>query len=110
HRGADARAEAALARRFAVTARIPREDGEVGQVELVGKMRHAARMLVPAMKDDDGAARRLGRRPEAIEEIDAVMRPERAFLGSAPRTPVRMARARDCRPPRRARCGRDWRS
>ena len=61
HRGAEARAEAALAGRAAMAARVPGEEREVRQVELVGQMRHAAGMLVAAMEQHDGAARRAGR-------------------------------------------------
>ena len=64
-----------------MTARIPGEEGEIRQVELVGEMRHAAGMLVAAMEQDDRAARRSGtRRPMAVEEVDAVMGAERLLL------------------------------
>ena len=77
HRRAKARAEAALAGRAALAARIPGEHGEVRQVELVGKVRHAAGMLVAAVEQDDGAARRARHgRPMAVEQLDAVVGPE----------------------------------
>ena len=41
--------------RAAVAARIPGEDVEVRQVELVGEVRHAAGMLVAAVEQQDGA-------------------------------------------------------
>jgi hypothetical protein len=57
-----------------VAARVPREHREIGKLELVGQMRHAARMLVAAVEDDDRATRRGGgRRPVAVEQLDAVM-------------------------------------
>ena len=78
HRRADARREAALSRRAAVAARVPREDHEVAEIQLVGDVRHPPGMLVPAMEEEDGAARLGGkRRPISVEELDAVMRAKR---------------------------------
>ncbi len=75
---------AALARRAAVPARVPGEDGVIGQRQLVGKMRDAAGMLVAAMEEQDcaGGPLRCGG-PMAIEEFDAVMRREGQFLDGA---------------------------
>src|SRR5438445_7891429 len=81
HRRADARAESSFARRAALAARIPREDGEIRQVDLVGKMSHAAGMLVAAMEHNDRAARHTSHRwPMAVEEIDAIVGPERLLF------------------------------
>ena len=81
HRRAEAWAEAALAGRAAMTARVPGEHGEVGQIELVGEMRHAAGMLVAAVEQDDCAlGRRRGGRPIAVEQVDAVMGAERLLI------------------------------
>ena len=72
---------AALAGRAAVAARIPGEEVEVGQVELVDQVRHAARVLVAAMEEHDRAARGAAvRRPVAVEELDAVVRGERVLV------------------------------
>ena len=47
---------------------------EAGQVEFVDQVRHARAVLVPAVEDHDRAARgAVGRRPAAIEEVDAVV-------------------------------------
>ena len=68
HTGREGRRVAALARRLAVATGIPGIELEIGQVELVDQMRHAAAVLVPAMEQQDRAARRTGRhRPAAIE-------------------------------------------
>ncbi len=84
HRGAEAWAEAALAGRAAVAARIPGEDGEVRQVEFVGQMRHAAGMLVAAVEQQDGAlGRARDRGPIAIEQLDAVVGRKRLLLDRA---------------------------
>ena len=74
----------ARAGRAAVPARVPREEIEIGQVELGGQMIHAARVLVAAVKDHDRAARLpRRRRPMAIEERDVVVRLERVLGGRA---------------------------
>jgi hypothetical protein len=84
HRRRDAWRIAAGAGRAAVTARVPGEEIEIGQAELVDEMRHAAGVLVPAMEEQDRAARRpVGRRPVAIEKIDAVVGAERPLLPRA---------------------------
>ena len=57
HRRAKAWAETPYAGRAALSARIPGEHSKVRQVELVGKVRHAAGMFMAAMEQDDGAAR-----------------------------------------------------
>ena len=44
--------------RAAVTARIPCEEVEVGQIELVDEVRHPRRVLVAAMEQHDRAASR----------------------------------------------------
>ncbi len=57
HRRAETRRMTARAGRAAVPARIPREEIEIGQVELARQMIHAAGVLVAAVKDHDRAAR-----------------------------------------------------
>ncbi len=67
-----------------MTARVPCEEIEVGEPELVDEVRHAPRVLVTAMKQHDRAARgAFGRRPVAIEEVDAIVRAEHALLRAA---------------------------
>ena len=67
-----------------MTARVPGEEVEVRQAELVDEVRHPARVLMAAMEQHDGPARRAaGRRPVAIEEVDAVVRAKRALVHGA---------------------------
>ena len=66
-----------------MAARIPGEDVEVRQVELVGEVRHAAGMLVAAVEQQDGAFALRDRRPMAVEQRDAVVGREGLFLDRA---------------------------
>ncbi len=54
HRRAERGAEAALARRPSVPARIPGEELELRQIQLVDQMRHTSGVLVPAVKQHHG--------------------------------------------------------
>jgi hypothetical protein len=84
HRGAEARAVAALAGRAAVAACVPGEEVEVGQVELVDQVRHARAVLVAAVEQHDGAAAHGARgRPVAVEKRFAVVRLEVQLLRNA---------------------------
>jgi hypothetical protein len=52
-----------------VTARVPREEREVGQFEFVDEMLDPSRVLMAAMQQDDrAAAYRLRGRPIAVEK------------------------------------------
>jgi hypothetical protein len=83
HRGPEAGAEAALAGRVAMAARIPGEEGEIRQVELVRQMGHAAGMLMAAMEQHDRTAWRAGCGPKAIEQLDPVMGQEFVLFDGA---------------------------
>jgi hypothetical protein len=56
HRCSEARRVPARARRAAVTARIPSEEIEVGEIELGRQMTHAARVLVTPVEEHDRTA------------------------------------------------------
>jgi hypothetical protein len=84
HRGAEAGAVAALARRAAVAARVPGEEVEVGQVQFVDQVRHARAVLVAAVEQQDGAAPcAAGGGPVAVEQRFAVVRLEMVFVRNA---------------------------
>jgi hypothetical protein len=81
HRGGEARAVAALPGRAAVAARVPGEEIEIGQVELVDQVRHARTVLVAAVEQNDRAAPRTAARrgPVPVEQRLAVVRAELVF-------------------------------
>ena len=84
HRRGRARAVAARAGRAAVAARVPGEERELGQVELVDEVRDARRMLVAAMQQHDRAAAAGARRgPVTVEQRFAVVRGEFRLAGNA---------------------------
>ena len=98
HRRAKTRAKAARTGRAALPTGIPGEYGEVGQIELGGQVRHAARMLVAAVKKNYGAARHVrDRRPVAVKEADAVVRLERFLFDAPPEHVSKPFRLRRCR-------------
>ena len=64
-----------------MTAHVVGEHIEIRQVEFIGQMRHAARVLMPAVNQNDGAARGGfgGDRPAPVEKCDVVVGGERVF-------------------------------
>src|SRR6516225_2161593 len=63
-----------------MSACIPGEEIEIGEIELGRQVAHAARVLVAAVKEHDRPACRLrGRPPAAIEQPDAVVGCERVL-------------------------------
>ena len=72
---------AAVARRPAVSAGVPREEPKVLQRNPVDKILPAARMLVPTMEQHHRAARLRGRGPSPIEQLYAVTGRKRVFGG-----------------------------
>ncbi len=78
--GRHGRGRALLSFRTAVRPRVPREKGCFGQVQLVHKVRHAARMFMPAMQQDHGALS--APRPVAIKQAHAIVGFELVFFRS----------------------------
>src|SRR5439155_26719313 len=84
HRGAEARRVTARTGGAAVAARVPGEEIKFGQHELFDEVRHAPRVLVAAVEEHDRAACAAAhRRPMPVEELDPVMRAERALVDRA---------------------------
>src|SRR5262245_1887137 len=89
HGSAEARTKTTRTRREPVPARIPGKHGELGQIELVYNMRHAAGVLVAAVEEQDGASWRArswragNGRPVAIEQRYAIMGLECPLLHGA---------------------------
>ncbi len=79
HRARERGTETAHARRTTMATRIPGEEVEIGNIELIGQMRHASRVFVPPVKQDQRATPRPSRRPVPIEELRAVVGGEAAF-------------------------------
>ena len=72
HDGGETRRVAPFARRAAMTARVPSEDGHVADCQRFDDVLHAAGMLMPAMKDDERFFRRPLGNPGPIEKRRAV--------------------------------------
>jgi hypothetical protein len=67
-----------------VAARIPGEEGEIREAELVCELRHPPGMLMAAMQQDDRAARRPRQgRPSPIEQLGAVVAAKSLLLNRA---------------------------
>jgi len=82
HKRREARCIATRTRRTAVTARIPGEEGGVGQVQLIDQVGDPAGVLVAAVQQHDGLAGRGcgGARPVPVEQRYLIEAVEFPFL------------------------------
>src|ERR1700733_5302835 len=83
NKGAESRPVVPLQRRLPVPSRVPCKHGAVRHLQFVDNVLHAARMFMPAMKQNNRAwliRAYVVRRPMAVEQRRAMRRAERSFF------------------------------